>query len=164
MNINSEFRTIDLFKFIFACLIPLLHIPFIDNPFIFVVRQYVSRLGVPFFFIVSGIVLTKSMLKRGKYHAVYRYIKRIVILVLVWLLIYSPLLYKELYLNPNAIKILVFQTPAFLWYLTSLIVASFLVFIISDYKVQLFLASVLYIIGTFFGEGYSWISGGMPRI
>lgn len=60
----KKYVGIDYGRFIFACLIPLLHIPF-SNPVVNVIAQYISRLGVPFFFGVSGFFLSKSIEKRG---------------------------------------------------------------------------------------------------
>ena len=59
-----KYKGIDIGRLIFACLIPLLHIGMSDQVS-FVVKQYVSRLGVPFFFAVSGMFLSKSIEKSG---------------------------------------------------------------------------------------------------
>lgn len=52
-TMKRTYPGIDILKFIFACLIPLLHIPF-GNGVPVVLQQYVARLGVPFFFAASG--------------------------------------------------------------------------------------------------------------
>ena len=41
-------RGLDIGRLVFACLIPFLHIPFADGLVIEIIRQYFSRLGVPF--------------------------------------------------------------------------------------------------------------------
>lgn len=163
-----EYKLIDMFKFGFACLIPLLHIPFSENMLVVFMRQYVSRMGVPFFFAVSGVMLVKSIRKRGKCSACIRYTKRVGIMLFAWLFMYTPLLFKEMKSETNVIQQLLFKTPAFLWYLTALIVASILFcwwlplntqFCTMGYVIGV-TSVVLYVIGTWFGGAYSWASGG----
>lgn len=159
---RKEYRLIDILKFCFACLIPLLHIPFIDNSFLFLIRQYLARLGVPFFFAASGIMLTISISKRGKREACIRYIKRIGIMLLIWLIIYAPLLINEMKEETYILQIqqLIFRTPAFLWYLTAVIVAVFLILVLKNEKLVGIVSVGGYLIGTWFGGSYSWLSGG----
>lgn len=114
---------IDIVRLFFACMIPLLHIPFGDLVVITFLRQYVSRLGVPYFFAVSGFFLKQSMDCKGRYCAMAVYEKRVGRLLLTWLAIYSPILiasYSDMLL---LLKEILFLTPAYLWYLTALLVA-----------------------------------------
>lgn len=62
---KSRYTGIDICRLAFACLIPLLHISLPDSIPLYIVRQYVSRLGVPFFFVVSGMFLSKAIADRG---------------------------------------------------------------------------------------------------
>lgn len=59
-----RYKGIDAGRLMFACFIPLLHIPL---PHIFgveVIQQYIARLGVPHFYAVSGMFLSKSLPER----------------------------------------------------------------------------------------------------
>lgn len=59
-----RYKGIDAGRLMFACFIPLLHIPL---PHIFgveVIQQYIARLGVPYFYAVSGMFLSKSLPER----------------------------------------------------------------------------------------------------
>lgn len=61
---TKENVLLDIMRVIMACLIPFLHIPN-DDSFINIrlIEVYVSRLGVPFFFAVSGYFLYTSVEK-----------------------------------------------------------------------------------------------------
>lgn len=150
-------RGLDIGRLVFACLIPFLHIPFVDGSAIEIIRQYFSRLGVPFFFAVSGYLLSQSVSSRGAIEALKRYVKRIGIMLLVWLVAYFPL-----YINNNEfiempIRVLFFKTPGYLWYLSAMVFASALFCLIKNKKVMYLTALVVYIIGTLGNGSYSWL-------
>ena len=155
-----KYKGIDIGRVIFACLIPILHIPFSDSIVIDVIRLYISRLGVPFFFAVSGMFLSRPIEKYGINAALKRYLFRVGRVLLIWLLIYSPLLIigAESYLK--LLQQILFKTPAFLWYLSSLLVAAIPFCLVKNRKVLYGCALVLYITGTCFGETYKWLLGG----
>ena len=71
-----KYRGVDIGRVIFACLIPILHmaLPGAVTPF---VQQYISRLGVPFFYAVSGMLLYNSLQKRAPVDAWKRYATKI---------------------------------------------------------------------------------------
>lgn len=86
------YRGIDLFKFISAILILLLHIPpvYEGGYFYIFIRQILTVIAVPFFFAASGFLAVKKLsatLKGGAYSA----IKRPYLLYIKWSLIYLPL-------------------------------------------------------------------------
>lgn len=141
----------------FALLIPFLHIPFKDGLVIEIIRQYFSRLGVPFFFAVSGYLLSKSISFRGHIVALKRYIKRSGIMLLVWLVIYFPLYMSSNEFTAMPIRVLLFKTPGYLWYLSAMIFAGVLFCLIKNKKVMYVSALVLYIIGTLGNGSYSWL-------
>ena len=58
MSHIQQYRQIDFVKWIMACAIVLLHLPF-DNLWISIIQQYISRLGVPIFFAFSGFFVTQ---------------------------------------------------------------------------------------------------------
>ena len=84
---SQRYKWMDMAKFLFACLIPFLHVEFGKNAAIEFVGQYMSRLGVPFFFAFSGMMLSFSIEHRGGSVALKRFLKRIAKLLIVWLLI-----------------------------------------------------------------------------
>ena len=155
-----KYKGIDIGRVIFACLIPILHIPFQDNVGIDVVRQYISRLGVPFFFAVSGMFLIKSIEKYGRAEALKKYLIRVGRVLLIWLLIYSPLLIYGAESYEKLVQQIIFKTPAFLWYLTSLLFAAFPFCMVKNRRLLYGSAIILYVFGTLFGDTYRWLLGG----
>ncbi len=153
---NNRLISLDYAKLFFSIMIPLLHINF-DSDIVVVdcLRQYVSRLGVPFFFSVSGLFLYKSVLKRGSLSAWLCFVRRIGVLLLFWLLIYSPLL-----VNNYSIPEIIFRTPAYLWYLTALLWVSIPFCFIKNRFVLYIMSVILYCVGTYFNGSYYWISLG----
>ena len=150
-------RGLDIGRLLFALLIPFLHIPFEDGFAIETTRQYFSRLGVPFFFAVSGYLLSKSVSSRGPIVALKRYIKRSGIMLLVWLVIYFPLYMNSSEFTAMPIRVLLFKTPGYLWYLSAMIFAGVLFCLIKNKKVMYLSALILYIIGTLNNGSYSWL-------
>lgn len=147
-------------KYMFACFIPFLHIQFENCAGIYFIRQYISRLGVPFFFAVSGIMLACSIQKRGRIKAGQRYTKRIAMMLLLWLLIYSPILMVSMRDDLNPFQTLLFNTPAYLWYLTALLFATIPFCLIKKRIILCYLCIPLYLWGTLIGGNYAWLTGG----
>lgn len=82
-----EYKGIDIGRLVFACLIPFLHISFGG---MLILQQYVARLGVPFFFAVSGMFLALRC-KNGHLMDVWKkYVLKIGRLLVVWLIIDLP--------------------------------------------------------------------------
>lgn len=153
---TDEYRTIDILKFIFSMLIPLLHISFNNSKIIYVISQYISRIGVPFFFATSGLFLYISIKKRGKTVAFKRYFKHIGIMLSFWLTLYLiPILYINPVVKDFGIKVFIFQTPAYLWYLSALLLASFLFSYVERGKYVL--AVILYAFGVLFCDSYNCV-------
>ena len=132
-----------------ACLIPILHIAFPENIGVNIIRQYISRLGVPFFFAVSGMFLSRSMEKYGTNEALKRYLIRVGRVLLIWLIIYSPLLIMGADSYSKLAQQIVFKTPAFLWYLSSLLFAAVPFCLVRNRKVLYGCAAVLYVLAPF---------------
>lgn len=159
---KESYSGIDLTKFFFACMIPFLHIYFGKIPAITVIQQYISRLGVPFFFVSSGFFLSQSIKKRGNRNAFIRHEKRIAKMLLIWLAIYSPILLYGASSIRSLVKDILFLTPAYLWYLTAVLVASVPFCFFHNRKQLLCLSVCLYLFGTLISESYSWLTGGFP--
>lgn len=92
MSHIQQYRQIDFVKWIMACAIVLLHLPF-DNLWISIIQQYISRLGVPIFFAFSGFFCYANLEANTKRNVMKKYISRIGKLYLFWGGIYFPLLY-----------------------------------------------------------------------
>lgn len=142
-------------KLFFALLIPFLHIPFSDSVVIEILRQYVARLGVPFFFAASGYLLAESCNSRGSAQALKRYLIRVGILIGAWLILYCPLYIGSYDFRTMPIRILLFKTPCYLWYLSALLVAAVPFCLVKKRKALYVSAGVLYVIGTMFCGSYS---------
>lgn len=153
---------IDMAKFIFACLIPFLHIPFTQVLVKEVVAQYIARLGVPFFFAVAGMLLAGSVRLRSPGEALSRFEKKNGRLLLTWLVLYSPIMVVYEGLNLALAQKVVFQTPGYLWYLTAMLVAAVPFCLVRNRLVLHIVAGVLYVVGTLFSDSYAWLTGGMP--
>ncbi len=155
-----KYRGIDIGRVIFACLIPILHISFTESIAIDIVRQYIARLGVPFFFSVSGMFLGRSLINSDNRFEVWsKYLLRVGKMLLVWIVIYSPVIVRP---TIASFQKLIFCTPAFLWYLTGLLIASFPFCFIKSRNMLYVCSAVLLLVGTLFGETYRWLLGGVP--
>lgn len=154
-----EYKGIDIGRVFFACLIPLLHIG-IPGAVPDVVKQFIARLGVPFFFAAAGMFLSRSAEKNGGAAALKKYALKIGRMLLIWLLIYLPILL----LRQEGVKLqeLLFKTPAYLWYLTALLAAAVPFCLVRNRKALLWVSLALYAFGTLFGETYRWLIGGFP--
>ena len=100
-NIDEQkYNSIDLFRFICAIFVVMIHV----NPFgnanrniifkylDFGITQYLSRLAVPFFFITSGFFLyRKTVYSSFSFNNSKKYIRRILKLYILWSIIYLPL-------------------------------------------------------------------------
>lgn len=156
-----KYKGIDLGRILFAGLIPILHIPFTDSVAVEFVRQYISRTGVPFFFAVSGVFLNQSIKKYGSKLALKRYLSRIGRILIVWLFVYFPFFIHNAESYGRMIQQLIFKTPSFLWYLTSLLFAAIPFCLVKHRKMLYACAALLYVIGTLYGDTYKWLLGGV---
>ena len=91
-----------------------------------------------------------------------RHVKRVGKLFLVWLLIYSPMIYMTLTDDPRPLARLLFQTPCYLWYLGALLLAGIPFCLIRNRKLLWGLSAGLYLFGTLFSGSWSWLTGGFP--
>ena len=151
------YKGIDVGRLLFACLIPFFHIGFTQSTGINLVRQYIARLGVPFYFATAGMFLIQSVEKHGNKEALTRYTKRVGRMLLLWIVIYSPFIVKP---TLDAIQVLLFKTPAYLWFLTALLVASVPFCLVRNRKLLWTTGIILYVAGTLLGDSYGWLTGG----
>lgn len=155
-KIRRNYTGIEIFRVFFAMLIPLLHIPISGNYFQ-IIRQYISRLGVPFFFTTSGMFLSYSIQRGNKIVILKKYCYNIGKLLIVWLIIYLPAIIST---GNFSIQTLLFRTPAYLWYLTALFFAIFPFCLISNRRFLFILSIIFYIIGAILSESYAWLGVG----
>lgn len=160
---ENNYYMIDVAKFVFACLIPLLHIPFTANVFIDIVRQYIARLGVPFFFATTGFLISEKIEITNRCVVCKRNFQRVGKLWCIWVTLYivpSLLLSDSFVAAP--IRTLLFLTPAYLWYLTAVLFGIIPFCLIKSHYIKLGVAVFLYCFGTLFSDSYSWMTGSIP--
>lgn len=156
-----KYKWADMTKFAFALLIPFLHVEFGDPPGIEFVAQYFSRLGVPFFFGFSGMMLARSVENRGRKAALGHYLRRIALLLLVWFIIDSYYIVTGFigWHWVDIVQLMAFKTPGFLWFLVSMLVASIPFCLIRNDKTLYVSALVCFLVGMVLSESYSWLFG-----
>lgn len=146
-----------------------MHTNFGGNILTETIKQYVSRLGVPYFFIISGFFLSKKIISGENEKAILcDYLKRILLLFCLWSLIYSPyhlmVLFQQ---NHNVfqtlllyIQNLLFLAPSYMWYLMAVSVAAvpFCLFYKYKFNMLFILSIILYVLGTI-GNSYKGIIG-----
>lgn len=169
---KSEFVFLDLFKFLFACTIPILHLAFRNHSILTtILQQYIARLGVPFFFCVSGFLLAiKLWNQENQRFILLHYLKHILRLYLVWMIIYLPLTIID-YTHYNNITLAIldflksalFLPPGFLWFLIACAFAAIPFCLISNRKLLYCCSIILYIIGVL-GNSYVYIIGAESSI
>ncbi len=171
---RRNYNAVDLAKFICALLVVTIHVnPFgsADNAMIVwlsgVIRNWLARIAVPFFFAASGFFLyRKTSPEDFSAKETKRYVLKLIRLYAVWTLIYSPLKMKAIIEDEHGIAygiltyckdILFVESYTHLWYFPALIfsvaVISFLLSRKVGLKKILVGALGLYAIGLL---GQSW--------
>lgn len=167
---SNRYAQIDVLEFVFAILIVCLHISGNDQKsIVYIIGQYVGRIGVPFFFAVSGFFAYQKV-KAGSPR---EYLKRQEIKLLrifsIWTLIYFPITFHSACINHDSnvlvgilayVRELVFMAPAYMWYLVALIIGliPFVLYGVSHLTQYTIGASLFYILGTLL-NGYRTITG-----
>ncbi len=143
---DHRFNGIDLFKFVGAVLICVIHIapfqtgiPGLDR-FNFYFQQYICRTAVPFYFVTSGFLLFRKMEPNDiSMDRIKNYALRIARLLGVWVILIT------------------WGGPGHLWYLHSVVVAVLLVGLLLKKNVKLgavlAVSFAFYVVGLF-GEAY----------
>ena len=160
---EQNYQKIDITKYIFACLIPLLHIPFETNIIVDISRQYFARLGVPFFFVTTGFLLTGKMVTKDRIEVFKKQFYRVGKLLLIWSGIYIiPAMLIDGTIKNALFRTLLFKTPAYLWYLTAVLFGLIPFCLIKSKKLRWGSALCLYLVGTLLSESYSWMTVSIP--
>lgn len=159
---KQQYTAIDIFKFIFAICVVGIHAGIMqdaNSSIQWIIFHMIFRLAVPFFFVCSGFFLGLKLyskdvtIQEGK-NIIVKYIKRLTVPFIFWLIISLPLqIYK--YRNENnyfltIIKRAIFNPWEALWYVLAVIVA--VLIIMQFYKknklgVAIILGGILYFFG-----------------
>ena len=173
-NNKIQYNNIDLFKFIFAIVVVMIHTtPFMDisESASWFFSNTVANLAVPFFFVTSGFLLFGKLANCGsdrRDETVKKYLVHIVRMYLIWCIIWIP--WKALnYYNIGSftttdfvkyIRDIIFVSGGdALWYLPALATAVGIVYLLR-YKLNLpkesilILSFILYIAGCLISSWY----------
>jgi len=166
--VQKRINSIDIVKFILSFFVIALHTFFqnenlINNNRIFITIFHVA---VPFFFITSGYLLFRKIelpLNKKNSEIIFKYIKHIFKLYLIWTLIYLPIAIYGAYIGGvKPIEFLIYSIRKFifvgesyyswnLWYLNGLIMAVLMIFILLKIKVKpkaiLVIGFIIYLLG-----------------
>lgn len=175
----KQYKTIDLFKFICAILIIVLHAsPFASYSKIltFGFRNIVTVIAVPFFFAASGF-LTFSKLNtvtdeadRTKY--IWKYAKRIIQMYLIWSIVYFGfVICKWIRDGFSYMRVVIYIRDFFfegsystIWFLPALLSATVFVYLLSKrfHKKTIILIAVPFYIFGLLGSSYFGITEKIP--
>lgn len=171
MKTQKNYYILDIFKFLFACLIVLMHINFNNSRVVFFITQYISRIGVPFFMVCSGFLLANKInmnthLKDKE--ILIKFIKRTSYLFIVWTILYLPYNIYTIYISNMDIgktiiyfiREVLFKAPSYLWYLMAIIIASipYVLLFRKKFKIYMYISLLLFFIGTV-GNSYKDLIG-----
>ena len=145
MSANRN-QAVDFLKVFVITSVVFLHIP-ATYDWMSWYAQIIGRLGVPICFTISGYFLYAGMQRSGLSYW-KKYLRNIGRILLVWLLIYAPILIHGWNDALHAIRELICRTPAYLWFMTALLVGgwTFVLYTWNNY-LYLLVAIALYILG-----------------
>jgi surface polysaccharide O-acyltransferase-like enzyme len=135
--------SLDSLKIILAIFIVLLHCGFFrefSEKISYLTVQGLFRIAVPTFFIINGFFFENTL----KNNNIKNWIKRVLLLYLIWSIIYLPLWTK---FNIISVIIYVFIGYHHLWYLKAMLLSGILLFYLRNLKTK-FLLSIA--VSTFF--------------
>ncbi len=180
---NKNIQSIDLMKYIGSILIIANHTSSlyeISPSLNFVIINFLSRLVVPFFFIVAGYFFYKKIQSEEKPYKIYIvYIKRLLTIYIAWTIVYLPydLIYPlvstptktfENYLNiinGYLINFIYWGSHFHLWFFPALIISTTAIYIITIKKIKLKyllgLALIFYSLGIL-GDAYFFLVANSP--
>lgn len=166
---------LDAFRIIAAVMIITIHTSplesFNQNADFFLTRV-LSRVAVPFFFMVTGQFVVSEIIRKSSSSAVLaKYIKKTALIYAVSIIIYIPIgIYAGHYSGlslQKILKLLIFDGTFYhLWYFPALITGCALIFILSRFMTlpqMTAAAALLYIIGLF-GDSYFGFVSKIPVI
>ena len=175
MGNPPRYGGLDAFKVIAALLVVAIH----TSPLTtyspdgdFLLTRSLARVAVPFFFMVTGqFVLGKVLQGRRPFSALWRQVKKILLLYLVAVVLYLPVgLYAGHYqgLSPlSALRLLLFDGTFYhLWYFPACATGLLLVYLLGRVlrgRGLLAVTGLLYLIGRF-GDSYYGLTAALPPL
>ena len=175
MGNPPRYGGLDAFKVIAALLVVAIH----TSPLTtyspdgdFLLTRSLARVAVPFFFMVTGqFVLGKVLQGRRPFSALWRQVKKILLLYLVAVVLYLPVgLYAGHYqgLSPlSALRLLLFDGTFYhLWYFPACATGLLLVYLLGRVlrgRGLLAVTGLLYLIGLF-GDSYYGLTAALPPL
>lgn len=139
--------TLDYFRLIFAFLVITIHIPYTNLGVLgYFVPHGLATIAVPCFFVINGYFLAPIIDDKAK---VWRYIKKLLIIYVVWMAVYSPYIY--LYSNHLQNKEMFIDYIVFgyyhLWYVVTLIIGTGILFLLrkANKKILFFLVVIVHL-------------------
>lgn len=174
---KKEFIAVDYMKLMCALLIVGLHtnvFKSVNSEAVFLFNEIISRIGVPFFFLASGFFVAEKLEDGAK---LMQYIKRLLLLYLIYSLIYLPQMILVWKREGRAFwecviiffrKFFLVGTYGQLWYFVGLAIAVLCLYLlVKVLKLPLManitIASVLYIIGVL-GSAYKTWFAAFPAV
>ena len=184
---KEKFNSIDLFKLLMAyCVVAIHTSPLINctQNNIFEFYDSFVTMAVPFFFIASGFFLSKKMecpmSSDGNLDIIQSYLKRILVLYLLWTVIYFPLAIFDFIsrkVAPIEAIITYFRRFIFvgeqynswhLWYLLSIIYALIILIILFKKKKSIGTIFLISTVSFFLGIGITYLTryyeGDLPQV
>lgn len=175
MGNPPRYGGLDAFKVIAALLVVAIH----TSPLTtyspdgdFLLTRSLARVAVPFFFMVTGqFVLGEVLQGRRPFSALWRQVKKILLLYLVAVVLYLPVgLYAGHYqgLSPlSALRLLLFDGTFYhLWYFPACATGLLLVYLLGRVlrgRGLLAVTGLLYLIGLF-GDSYHGLTAALPPL
>ncbi len=180
MERRKEYKSLDVFKFIFALFVVMIHAkPFMDisETMNWFISNTIFNLAVPFFFITSGFLIFEKLKYIDTYEekkfAIKKYVIRLLKMYCIYSIIWLPLKILGWYtsgkidLNDILIWIKDFfltgKTGDALWYLLAVAICAIVVFVVTYYGKKRFFvlfvgAGLFYTIGVLISSYYEIFS------
>jgi len=175
---RKMYNSLDVAKFLAAILIIVLHTaPLSDysNVLNFALRSTITVVAVPFFFITSGFLFFEklnSLQEKEKNKYFLLYIKRLIVMYLLWSLVYFVFVLREWIENDVTVNEILHYIKRFffegsystIWFLPALISSVSIVYFLYkkiEYKKIFFIALPFYIIACL-GSSYYGLSEKIP--
>ncbi len=165
-RMNHRNPSLDLLKIVLALFVLGIHCNFLRDHhqlISFLTVDGLFRLAVPVFFIINGYYFKKNV-EKGE---IKPWIKRILVLYLIWMIIYSPMLMRI----PNAKYILLYVFVGFyhLWYINSLLLSGVIIFNLKRMNTSMMLvaALLLFLIGViiqYLGNYHFFVNGQLDQL
>lgn len=163
-------NSIDLFRFVCAILVVVIHISpfdFINESVTYIVVQILPRIAVPFFFCVSGYFCIRQLEETGDFKWISNYIIKILKVYIFWSVLYFI---KDVYIavcdgnidilsmiKGFVVRFLVYGSNYHFWFFIALLLATGITALAYKFRAQkwlAFLSIALYMVGLLGGAYY----------